>query len=103
MAEIWSLLHGANNNSKYKLIYFLEQTVSRNIGANDVAVLVQSLCHVRFCDAKDCSTPGSSVLHYLLEFAQIHVRLVGDAIQPSHPLLSPSPPAFILSQHQGLF
>ena len=66
------------SDRKYKLIYFLEQTVSRNIGANDVAVLVQSLCHVRFCDAKDCSTPGSSVLHYLLEFAQIHVHGVSD-------------------------
>ena len=46
--------------------------------------------------------PGSSLLHYLLEFAQIYVHWVGDAIQPSHPLPSPSPPAFSLSQHQGL-
>ena len=45
----------------------------------------------------------SSVLHYLLEFAQINVHRVGDAIQPSHPLSSPSPPALNLSQHQGLF
>ena len=51
----------------------------------------------------DCSTPGFPVLHYLLEFAQTHVRWVDDAIQPSHPLLPPSPPAFNLSQHQGLF
>ena len=51
----------------------------------------------------DCSTPGSSVLHYLLEFAQIHVHWVSDAIKPSHPLLPPSPFAFNLSQHQGLF
>ena len=43
------------------------------------------------------------VLHLLLEFAQTHVHRVGDANQPSHPLLSPSPPAFNLSQHQGLF
>ena len=50
----------------------------------------------------DCSTPGSPVLHYLPEFAQIHVYWVGDAIQPSQPLLLPSP-AFNLSQHQGLF
>ena len=42
-------------------------------------------------------------LHYLLEFAQTHVCWVSDAIQPSHPLLAPSPPAFNLSQHQGLF
>ena len=40
----------------------------------------------------DCSTPGFPILHYLLEFAQIHAHLVGDVIQPSHPLSSPSPP-----------
>ena len=51
----------------------------------------------------DCSTPGFSVLHYLLEFAQTHVHWVDDAIQPSHPLSSPSPLALNLSQHQGLF
>ena len=49
---------------------------------------------------KDCSTPGSSVLHYLLEFAQIRVHRVSDAIQPSHPLPSPSPCAFNLFQDQ---
>ena len=51
----------------------------------------------------DCSTPGFPVHHQLPEFAQTHVHWVGDAIQPSHPLSSPSPPAFNLSQHQGLF
>ena len=48
-------------------------------------------------------TPGFPVLHHFLELAQTHVHWVGDAIQPSHPLLSPSPPAQNLSQHQGLF
>ena len=47
-------------------------------------------------------TPGFPVLHYLPEFAQIHVHWVGDAIQPSDPLSSPSPPAVDLSQHQDL-
>jgi len=47
------------------------------------------------CDPMDSSTPGFPVLHYLPEFAQIHVHWVSDAIQPSHPLLPPSPPAFI--------
>ena len=51
----------------------------------------------------DCSMPGFSVLHYLLEFTHIHVHWVSDAIQPSHPLSPPSPPALNLSQHQGLF
>ena len=55
------------------------------------------------CDLLDCSAPGFPVLHYLPEFAQTHVCWVGDAIQPSHPLSSLSPPAFNLSQHQGLF
>ena len=52
---------------------------------------------------KDCSTPGFPVHHQLLELTQTHVHQIGDAIQSSHPLLSPSPPAFNLSQHQGLF
>ena len=51
----------------------------------------------------DCSMPGFPVLHHLLEFAQIHVHWVSDAIQPSHPLLPPSPHALNLSQHQDLF
>ena len=51
----------------------------------------------------DCSTLGFPVHHQLLELTQTHVHRVGDAIQPSHPLLSPSPPTFNLSQHQGLF
>ena len=53
------------------------------------------------CNPIDCSTPGLPVHHQLSEFTQTHVHRVGDAIQPSHPLLSPFPPAFNLSQ--GLF
>ena len=55
------------------------------------------------CDPMDCSTPGLPVHHQHLEFAQTHVLWVSDTIQPSHPLSSLSPPAFNLSQHQGLF
>ena len=51
----------------------------------------------------NCSTPGLPVHHQLLEFSQTHVHRVSDAIQPSHPLSSPSPPALNLSQHHGLF
>ena len=51
----------------------------------------------------DCSTPGLPAHHQLPEFTQTHVHRVGNAIQPSHPLSSPSPPAFNLSQHQGVF
>ena len=55
------------------------------------------------CDPMNCSTPGSPVLYYLPEFAQIHIHWASDAIQPSHSLLSPSPPTFHLSQDQSLF
>ena len=54
-------------------------------------------------DPMNCSTPGLPVYHQLPEFTQTHVHWVGDAIQPSHPLPSPSPPALNLSQHQGIF
>ena len=55
------------------------------------------------CGPTDCSTPGLPVLHQLPEFAQTHIHRVGDAIRPSHPLLSPSPPVPNPSQQQGLF
>ena len=55
------------------------------------------------CDAMDCSMPGFPVHHQLPEFNQTRVHWVGEAIQPSHPLQSPSLPTFNLSQHQGLF
>ena len=55
------------------------------------------------CDPMDCSTPGFPVHHQLPELAQTHIHRVSDAIQPFHPLASASPPAFNLSQYQGLF
>ena len=74
------------------------------------------LCHFRsdqigsvaqscptLCDPMNCSTPGLPVPHQLPEFTQTHVHRVSDAIQPSHPLSSPSPPAPNPSQHQTLF
>ena len=74
--------------------------------------VVQNILSVQFssvaqscltlCDPVDGSTPALPVHHQLPEFTQTHVHQVGDAIQPSHPLSSPSPPAFNLSQHQGL-
>ena len=69
-----------------------------------VSQSVQLLSHVwLFCYPMDCSTPGFPVHHQLPEPIQTHVHGVGDAIQPSHPLSSPSPPALNLSQHQDLF
>ena len=63
---------------------------------------VAQLC-LTLCNPTDCSTPGLPVHHQFLEPTKTHVRWVGDAIQQSHPLSSPSPPACNLSQHQGLF
>ena len=82
-------------------LFFLNYALfSGSVGLSSV----QSLSHVwLFATPTDCSTPGFPVHHQLPELAQTHVHRVGDAIQPSHLLKSPSPPAFILSQHQGLF
>ena len=82
------------------------QTVRHN-WANELNLCEWDCCLVAqscptLCDSMDCSTSGFPVFHYLLEFAQTHVHLVHDAIQPSFPLSSLSPPAFNLSQHQGL-
>ena len=65
---------------------------------NSVALLCPALCN-----PMECSTRGFPVHHQLLRLAQTRVHQVSDVIQPSHPLSSPSPPAFQLSQHQGLF
>ena len=64
---------------------------------------VQSLSHVRLCDPMNRSMPGLPVHHQLPEFTQTHGHRVRDAIQPSHPLSSPSPSAPNPSQHQSLF
>jgi len=68
-----------------------------------LSVKFSCLVVLTLCDPMDCSMPGLPVHHQLLEFTQTYVHWVSDAIQPSHPLLSPSPPAFNLSQHHGLF
>ena len=79
--------------------YFIAQGAIFNILFSSV----QSLSRVWLCEAMNSSTPGLPVHHQLREFTQTHVCWVGDAIQPSHPLSSPSPAAFSLSQHQGLY
>ena len=65
-------------------------------------VLLFSQSCLTLCSPMDCSTLGFPVLQHLPESAQTHVHWVGDVIQPSHPLWSPSPPGFDLSQHQDL-
>ena len=81
------------------VIYFIYNSVY-SISSVQFSSVAQ-LC-LTLCDPMDCSTPGFPVHHHLLELTQNHVHWVGNAIQPSHPLSSPSP-AFNLSQHQGLF
>ena len=75
---------------------------SKTIGGGISSVSVAQLC-LTLCEPMDCSTPGLPIHHQLPEFTQSHVHWVGEVIQPSHPLSSPSPPALNLSQHQGLF
>ena len=77
----------------------INHTKEYTINFNNVFYMSQ-LCPT-LCHPMDCSTPGLPVHHQLPEFTQTHILWVGDAIQPSHPLSSP-PPAFNLSQHQGL-
>ena len=75
--------------------------VTRKVHSIQFSSLAQS-CPTLW-DPMDCSMPGLPVHHQLPELAQTQVHQAGDAIQPSHPVLSPSPPAFNLFQHQGLF
>ena len=83
----------------------LTKDINRHFSKKDISLSVSSVaqsCPTLY-DSMDCSTPSFPVHHQLLEFTQTHVHWVGDAIQPSHPLSSPSPPALNLSQHEGLF
>ena len=89
MLAIWSLVP----------LSFLNKSIqSSSVQFSSVAQSCLTLC-----DPMDCSMPGFPVHYQLLEFTQTHVHWVRDTIQPSHPLSSPSPSAFNLSQHQGLF
>ena len=83
----WILYHWATWESQNNIVQFSS---------------VAQLCMI-LCNPMDCSMPGLPVHHQLPEFTQIHVHWVGDAIQPTHPLSPPSPPAFTLSQNEGLF
>ena len=92
--EVWcAAVHGISKNQTWPRL-----NNNKLVQFSSVAQSCPTLC-----DPMDCSTPGLPVHHQLPEFPQTHVHWVGDAIQPSHPLSSPSPPTFNLSQHQGLF
>ena len=89
--EMWTIseLTGSYKEGLFSLSWFQFSSVTQSCPT--------------LCDWTDCSTPGFPVHHKLLRLAQTHVHWVDDAIQPSHPLSSPSPPAFNLFQRQGLF
>ena len=94
---------------KSKILYNVRNGGGMTAIRNSYSIVSTHCCcsvaksHLTLCDPMNCTTPCSPVLPYLLEFAKMHVLWVGDAIQPSHPLLPSSPFAFNLSQHQGLF
>ena len=83
----------------------LNHWTSREVPLSSLSLCLLFFSHsiLSLCDPRDYSMPGLHVHHRLPEFAQTRVHRVGDAIQPSHPLSSPSPPAFNLSLQQGLF
>ena len=111
---VYSQSHRAIKTWELELLVALESEVQvslqpgrtpgsgRSGGCHCCSCSVVQSCPTLF-DPVDCSTPGLPVHHQLPESTQTHVHRVGDAIQPFHPLLSPSPPAFNLSQHQSLF
>ena len=90
--------HWGRKNFKFASVPFIVKVMVRKTQFSSITQSCLTLCN-----ATDCSTPGFPVHHQLLEITQIHVLRIGDAIQSFHPLLSPSPPAFNLYQHQGLF
>ena len=97
-----SFLHLCTGVSK-KWVGHLTPVCLSNNAFSSVQFSSVTQSYPTFCDPMNCSMPGLPVHHQLPEFTQTHVHWVSDAIQPSHPLLSPSPPAFNLSQHQGFF
>ena len=95
------ILNTIGSSRKWTLSCFSELGgVDANPATSYLSSVAQS-CPT-LCDPMDYSTPGLPTLHHFPDLAQTHVHWVGDAIQPSHPLSSPSPSAFNLSQHQGL-
>ena len=101
----WATVHRVSKNqalwskwAQHRILYYT--TLYYSVQFSSVQLLS---CVWLFVTPMDCSMPGFPFHHQLPELTQTHVHWVGDAIQPSHPLSSPSSPAFNLSQHQGLF
>ena len=105
LEKLMSRLNYVQKDEKKDLLISLQSWVATIITIRKQSQFssVQSLSRARLCHRMNCSTPGLPVHHQLLEFTQTHIHRVSDAIQPSHPLSSPSPPAPSTSQHQSLF
>ena len=103
-ARHWARSHRLFYNNKKWVFWFpIQISTLRLHQVNSVQFSSVTQSCPTLCDPMDCTTPGLPVHHQLPEFTQTHVRWVGDAIQPSHPLSSLYPPAFNISEHQGLF
>ena len=101
--NFWGVIDDLRWTIQWQYIYFVPSLALPSSKTSQFSS-VQSLSHVQLiATPPDYSMPGLPVHHQLLELTQTHVHWVSDAIQPSHPLLSPSPPALNISQHQGLF
>ena len=101
----WATVHGVTKSQTWLSDWGHTHTQTSQVNELSSFLCISSVAQScpTLCDSMDCSTPGLPVHHQLPESTQTHVHWVRDAIQPSHPLSSPSPPAFNLSQHQGLF
>ena len=102
-------LYDENYKSQYEeqlrlslLVFIIFWLLLQQDLGDEIVSSVFQLCPT-LCNPINHSMPSLPVHHQVLEFTPTHVHWVGDAIQPSHPLSSPSPPALSLSQHQGLF
>ena len=107
-SKVYLLDNGTSIGSCVFLLIYKTHFIVRKLillWANEWTVQFNSVTQLcsTLCEPMNCSTPGFPVHHQLPESTQTRVHWVGDAIQPSHPLSSPSPPAFSRSQHQGLF
>ena len=98
-----AVAHGLQSTDSAAVAYGLSCSVACGIFFSSVQFSPVAQSCPTLCDPMNRSTPGLPAHHQLLEFTQTHVHRVSDAIQPSHPLSSPSPPAPNLSQHQSLF
>ena len=102
---------GEFNSDDYYIYYCRQESLRRNGVAimvnkrvqNEVQFSSVAQSGLTLCDSMNCSMPGFPVHPQLMKFTQTHIHRVSDAIQPSHPLSSPSPPAPTCSQHQSFF